>query len=214
MLSDQQKRYTMDPLHLNRTLMTSISVCSQPKGTSLLVRVRHQMMFITLFSSLLFGWVSCVVYIIKYVKIDLKNACYAIFQIGAELSAFYTLIPAYMQPDSTLIVFQKLKQIRENGNIFFFFRFFTIFPYFLSILMTIHKILYYFLKVIDYKHGFSTHFVNVDNFCYKLTKLMVQTILIVYAIISIVQAILNVLYCYYRDNDIDPQCLFMPYKFS
>lgn len=43
---------------------------------------------------------------------------------------------------------------------------------------------------------------------------MVNSLLISYMMLSIVQGILNGAYCYFRDDGIDPQCLYAPYKFT
>lgn len=107
----------MEPLKLNRELMTYVCTCTPPKDTPLLVRVRRQILFMVMLILLMFGWISSVVYIIKYVKTDLRNSLYAIFQIAAEFGGSYTILSAYLHPDSALNVFNKFKYIREHGKV-------------------------------------------------------------------------------------------------
>lgn len=106
----------MDPLKLNRELLTYICACSAPRGTRLYIRVCYQASAVVLIIFLIFGCVSSIVYIIEYLKTDLQSALYAIFQVAAEFSAFYTMIMVCMNPNSTLTVFLKLNHIREKGK--------------------------------------------------------------------------------------------------
>lgn len=74
--------------------------------------------------------------------------------------------------------------------------------------------LYQNVLVIDRKKKFSDCFKPIDHLCHKITHRMVYTMLIIYTILSIVQGISNGIYCYVRDDRIDPYCLYAPYKFS
>lgn len=68
--------------------------------------------------------------------------------------------------------------------------------------------------MINYKKvEVKNEFEHVDVVCYKLTKHMVHTFLIAYMCASSAQSISNALYCYYRDDGINPECLFVSYKF-
>lgn len=116
----------MEPLQLNRELLTYICACSPPKNTPWSIKLRRHIIVIIMIILLMFGWISSVVFIIKYVKVDLRNALYAIFQIAAEFSASYTLLTAYIQPGSSLTVFLKFKNIRENCKIFSTFEVFRL----------------------------------------------------------------------------------------
>ena len=107
----------MEPLQLNRELLTYICMCTPAKGTSLHVRVCHQILFVIILTLLMFGWIASVVYIALYVKSDLRGALYAIFQVAAEFSASYTVLSTYLHPDATLAIFNKFKYIRDSGNI-------------------------------------------------------------------------------------------------
>lgn len=107
----------MEPLQLNRELLTYICMCTPAKGTSLHVRVCHQILFVITLTCLMFGWIASLVYIVLYVKNDLRGALYAIFQVAAEFSASYTILSSYLHPDATLAIFNKFKHIRDSGNI-------------------------------------------------------------------------------------------------
>lgn len=106
----------MDPLKLNRELLTYICACSAPRGTRWYIRVCYQALAVVLTIFLIFGCVSSIVYIVQYLKTDLQSALYAVFQVAAEFSAFYTMIMVCLNPNATLAVFLKLNHIRENGK--------------------------------------------------------------------------------------------------
>lgn len=67
--------------------------------------------------------------------------------------------------------------------------------------------------VIDSNKPFSDCFKPIDHLCHTITQRMVNTMIIIYTILSIVQGILNGIYCYLRDDSIDPHCLYAPFKF-
>lgn len=117
-----------DPLLLIREFMTLISTCAPLEATSWNFRLFRRILFAIIMFCLTFGWVSSIDFIIKYLETDLQSALYAIFQIAAEFSAFYTVFVTYLNRKTVLTSFIKFKEIRENGKIsslilFFFLHF-------------------------------------------------------------------------------------------
>lgn len=211
----------MEPLQFNRELMTAIRVCTPLNETSKMVEIRRHILVIITQMLLIFGWVSSIVFIVEYMKSDLGNALYAIFQVAGEFSGWYTLFISYLNPDSLLAVFIKLKDIRENGKQKTHSKFKSKTNYHnknSNLKMFNVEISFIFThKVIDCKKSCAKHFRRVDDVCHKLTRILVQGVVTVYIILSIVQGILNLLYCYYRNDNfdgIDPECLYVPYKFE
>lgn len=106
-----------DPLLLIREFMTLISTCAPLEVTSWNVQLFRRILFAIIMFCLTFGWVSSIDFIIKYLKTDLQSALYAIFQIAAEFSAFYTVFVTYLNQKTVLTAFIKFKEIRESGKI-------------------------------------------------------------------------------------------------
>lgn len=55
-------------------------------------------------------------------------------------------------------------------------------------------------------------FIRTERLCVKLTQILVIKYVVGYIVLSVSLAIINVTYCYFKDNGIDPKCLYTPYK--
>lgn len=110
----------MEPLQLNQELMTLICVCASSEATPWFIKVRRLALVVTMLILLSFGWVSSIVFIILYFQTDLRSALYAIFQIAAEFSAWYTVIVTFTNPKLVQRVILKFRKVRSEGNVNFF----------------------------------------------------------------------------------------------
>lgn len=82
----------MQPLQPNKDLLTLIWVCQPAENTIWYIKCRNIAMCMLSIGLLIFGGIDSVVYIDRYILVDLENALYAIFQVAAEFSASYTLV--------------------------------------------------------------------------------------------------------------------------
>lgn len=71
--------------------------------------------FILIFESL--AMVGSVLFVIVFVKNDLENSLYALFQSFALGSVIYTLISAYVVRDDIMDIFDKFQQISYASKI-------------------------------------------------------------------------------------------------
>lgn len=203
----------MKVLQLNRELFELYNVRYGLNGISWLTILVHQIKVTLMFICLFFGWSSSVVFIFIHVKTDLQRSLYAVFQVAAELTANYTVLIACLYPELVDNIFIKLNDLRENGN---FIRLNSVQSFQFNHVENLNGI-HWNLKmfsVIDYSKSYSKCFEPVDRLCHNITQLMVTKMLLPYAILSAVQGILNAVYCYYRDDGIDPQCLYIAFTFS
>lgn len=207
-------------MQLNRELMTAICVCAPSEKLSKIDKIHREIFGILIQMLLLYGYGTSIIFIWKYLKSDLPNALYAIFQVAGEFGAWYTVFITYLHSGSVLIVFNKLKDIRENGKSQQKSAKYNLKSNRKRKCSLLNNSFIWFfmvsLKVIDYDKSYAKHFAGVDSLCTKITKLTVQVFVAIYIVLSIVQGILNVLYCYHRNDGfdgIDPQCLYTPYRF-
>lgn len=72
----------------------------------------------------------------------------------------------------------------------------------------------FFFKVVDNTKNCAQHFTRVDQFCESITLLMMMAMVFSAVGLSVIEAVCSTAYCYFRDNHLNPKCLYIPYKLS
>lgn len=106
----------MKVLQLNKELLALYDVLGVSDSRPWKIKLRRQIIVTAMLICLLCGWSFSMAFIIMYLKTDLQNALYAIFQVAAEFSANYTVLIACLYPKLIDTVFVKLNYVRENGK--------------------------------------------------------------------------------------------------
>lgn len=105
----------MQPLKLNKKLLTLVGVCKTPDDT-LCKRILFKLIGITIIVALFYTAFSSTWYIIRFISVDLAGSLGVILQIGACSGGLYTLANAFRFSTQFFNIFAKLQKIYHQSK--------------------------------------------------------------------------------------------------
>lgn len=110
----------MQILSLNRKLLVWLGVC--PTSSNSAWNTLFKINFYFVFLLQVWGLLSSVCFIVKFLKIDLNSVLYAGFHTSAYSSSTYSLLVGYVLHQKIFQTFEKLQVIYDESKFFSDFR--------------------------------------------------------------------------------------------
>lgn len=106
----------MEPLVTNRHVLTWLCLYPAPKGVSPYKRMGH-----ILFSGIVFGanvsyLVVSFIFLLKHIRVDLREAFFAIYQVAGMIAPIYCTIIAYFSRHNMLKIFNGLAKVYNESE--------------------------------------------------------------------------------------------------
>lgn len=101
------------PLQTNRLIMTWLCLCHEDEATSKWKKLAYIICALTLSFAFFSMSVVSVTFVVKYFKVDLEEALYAVFQVSGYFAQIYTMISAFILRNEISGIFLKLYDIYD-----------------------------------------------------------------------------------------------------
>lgn len=108
----------MQPLQRNKEYLMTIGIYWPEEQRPIGKKIKAAAILIVLLICLGFGWLSSVVYIIKYVMEDPESALYALFQIAALISVFNGMLATIFCKQRVDKMIESFRIVHEEGKYF------------------------------------------------------------------------------------------------
>lgn len=106
----------MKPLELNRQYFTRLCIYPADENTNLSEKIFNFLFCAILISIAMICFLSSVSYFYKNSKINMENAIYALFQVGALSTVLYTLLVGLRSRQKIFEVFAELQEIYDSSK--------------------------------------------------------------------------------------------------
>lgn len=106
----------MKVLELNRQSFILLWIFPTPKTDGKLIKFRNILISLIHLYAIIASLIFSIGFAYKYVKIDLENTLYALFQIAAYGSQSYSMVIGYKLGSKIAQLFPKLQQIYDSSN--------------------------------------------------------------------------------------------------
>lgn len=117
------------PLQRNKEFLMSIGIYWPDEKRPFLKKLAAAIIVTVQLILLGFGWISSIVYIVKYVKYDPESALYALFQIAALFSVFYGMIATILCKTKVDGLLEKFRIIHNEGMFLYIILYMTYIHY-------------------------------------------------------------------------------------
>lgn len=101
----------MKPLETNQRVLIWLGVLRAPDTTNIFMKIFHILTTFIAFSIVLTSLSASVTFFLRYVRIDLEESLYALFQIASFSGLSYIIMFAFVMRNRTNVIFDKLTQI-------------------------------------------------------------------------------------------------------
>lgn len=106
----------MEVFKKNRAIFAAIYVCEHDDETTWFKKVLSFLTGAFLFAVNTFSLGTSLIFIVRYMNVDLKSTLYAIFQASAILTVWYILGEAFFYRSEMAAVFKKYTQFYEKSK--------------------------------------------------------------------------------------------------
>lgn len=107
---------TLEPLATNRWVLTWLCIYPPPKNTTTMKRLGHILFSFVTFAANFSYLVVSFIFLMKYIRVDLNEAFFAIYQVAGMLAPIYCNIIAYFIRHSLSTVLKGLTKIYHDSE--------------------------------------------------------------------------------------------------
>lgn len=106
----------MQPFSTFKNILVLLNILPSSDGTNLRAKIFNFSFSCFVLITLFLSFLSSSVYFFKFVKSDMENSLYALWQIFAYISPIYTWIAAYLMQKRFINVFTQIEDIYKLGK--------------------------------------------------------------------------------------------------
>lgn len=201
---------SMQPLKLNQKFLTLVSLCAPADHVTRPEVLFNTCIGIYVFVTLCFDFVSSSFFVIQYKKRDLEDVLGSVLQIAAVSSNIYGMVSVFVASKRLRAIFSLFQTIYNDCNYDVWIRFVD---QSCSVFINLSMSFFFFMS---FRKGVRDEsyriFIKINQLCIKITKILVIKYVLGYYVLSVTLAVVNVTFCYIKDDGIDTKCLYTPYK--